>query len=51
MIKAIQPDNTTKITVNGLKITLNFSEDKNIGTENFVGKLLLENMFKEGSKK
>lgn len=49
MIKDIQSDNTTKITINGLTITVNFSEDRNISAENSVGKLLLENMFKEGS--
>ena len=51
MIKAIQPDNTTKTTINGLTITINFLEDRNFGAESIVGKLLLENMFKEGSKK
>lgn len=49
MIKDFQSDNTKKITVNGLKITLNFSEDKNFSAENSVGKLLLETIFKEGS--
>lgn len=49
MIKDIQSDNTKKITVNGLTITLNFSEDRNFSAENFVGKLLLEDMFREGS--
>lgn len=49
MIKDVQSDNTQKITVNGLTITLNFSEDRNFSAENFVGKLLLENMFREGS--
>ena len=49
MIKHIKSDNTTKITINGLTITVNFSEDRNISSENSVGKLLLENMFKEGS--
>lgn len=49
MIKDIQSDNTKKITVNGLTITLNFSEDRNFSVENFVGKLLLEDMFREGS--
>lgn len=49
MIKDVQSDSTQKITVNGLTITLNFSEDRNFSAENFVGKLLLENMFREGS--
>ena len=49
MIKDIQSDNTTKITINGIAITVNFSEERNLGAENFVGKLLLENMFREGS--
>lgn len=49
MIKDFQSDNTKKITVNGLTITLNFSEDRNFSAENFVGKLLLEDMFREGS--
>ena len=49
MIKDIQSDNTTKMTINGLTITVNFSEDRNICAENSVGKLLLENMFMEGS--
>ena len=48
MIKGIQSDNTVKTTINGLKITVNFAEDRNINAENSVGKLLLENMFKEG---
>lgn len=48
MIKDIQSDNTTKITINGLTITVNFTEDRNISAENSVGKLLLEKMFKEG---
>lgn len=49
MIKDIQSDNTAKITINGITITVNFSEDRNISAENFVGKLLLENIFREGS--
>ena len=49
MIMDFQSDNTTKITINGLTITVNFSEDRNISSENSVGRLLLENMFKEGS--
>ncbi len=49
MIKDIQSDNTTKITINGITITVNFSKERNIGAENSVGKLLLENMFREGS--
>ena len=47
MFKGIQSNST--ITINGLKITVNFAEDKNISAEKFVGKLLLENIFKEGS--
>ncbi len=49
MIKDIQSDNTTKITINGITITLNFSEDRNISAENSVVKQLLENVFREGS--
>ena len=49
MIKDIQSDNTTKITISGITITVNFAEDRNISAENSVGKLLLENMFREGS--
>ncbi len=49
MIKNVQSDNTTKMTINGLTITVNFSEDRNISAENSVGKLLLEKMFMEGS--
>lgn len=49
MYKNIQSDNTTSITINGIKITVNYAEDKNISAENSVIKLLLENMFKEGS--
>lgn len=48
MFKSIQSNSTSKITINGLKITVNFAEDRNINAENSVGKLLLENMFKEG---
>ncbi len=49
MIKDIQSDNTTKLTINGIVITVNFLKDRNFSAENFVGKLLLENMFGEGS--
>lgn len=49
MIKDIQSDNITKITINGITITLNFSEDRNISAENSVVKQLLENVFREGS--
>lgn len=49
MIKDIQSNNTKKLTISGTTITINFSEDRNIGAENSVGKLLLENMFREGS--
>lgn len=45
MIKDIQSDNTTKMTINGTTITINFSEDRNFSVENFVGKLLLDNLF------
>ena len=51
MFKSIQSNSTSKITINGLTITVNFSEDRNINAENSVGKLLLENMFKEGSNR
>ena len=36
MIKGIQSDNTVKTTINGLKITVNFAEDRNINAENSV---------------
>ena len=49
MIRDIQSDNTKKITINGLAITVNFSEDRKFSAENSVVKLLLENMFREGS--
>lgn len=49
MIKDIQSDNTTKITINGLTITVNFAEDRNISAENSIGKLLLENLFRKGN--
>ena len=49
MFNDIQSNNTTKININGLTITVNFSEDRNISAENSVGKLLLEKMFMEGS--
>lgn len=45
MIKDIQSNNTKKLTISGTTITINFSEDKNFSAENFVGKLLLENLF------
>ena len=51
MFKSIQSNSTSKITINGLTITVNFSEDRNINAENSVGKLLLKNMFKEGSNR
>ncbi len=49
MSESIPSNNTRQITINGLKITVNFAEDRNISTENSIGKLLLENMFKGGS--
>lgn len=49
MIKDIQSDNTKKLTISGITITVNFSKDRNVSSENSVGKLLLENMFREGS--
>lgn len=49
MIKDNQSDNTKKLTISGITITVNFSEARNFSAENFVGKLLLENMFREGS--
>jgi len=49
MIKDFQSDNTKKITVNGLTITLKFATDRNVDAENSVGKLLLENMSREGN--
>ena len=49
MFKDIKSDNTMKMTINGLTITINFSEDRNISAENSVGKLLLENIFREDS--
>ena len=47
MINDIQSDNTKRITIRGTTITINFSEDKNFSAENSVGKLLLENIFRE----
>lgn len=49
MFNDIQSNNTTKININGLTITVNFSEYGNISAGNSVGKILLENMFKESS--
>lgn len=49
MIKDIKSTDTKKLTISRVTITLNFSKDRNISSENSVGKLLLENMFKEGS--
>ena len=49
MIKNFQSDNTKKITISGITITVNFLEDRNISAENSVRKLLLDNMFREGS--
>ena len=46
MIKNIQSNNTKKITIGEITITVSFSEDRNISAENSVGKLLLENMFR-----
>ncbi len=49
MIKDIKSANTKKLTISGTTITINFLEDRNFSAENFVGKLLLEYIFREGS--
>ena len=48
MFNDIQSNNTTKITINGLTITVNFSEDRNSIAENLVGTLLVKNIFRKG---
>lgn len=48
MIKDIKSANTKKLTINGITITINFSEDRNSIAENLVGTLLVKNMFRKG---